>query len=80
MQYGNAVERLVALEIANDTRLARLYEHVGRKSNPDFLGRGLFQGLKFDITTPRQVHAHLNRPGYGQDLIIIIYERPAAFP
>lgn len=46
----------------------------------DFIGRGLLRGQNFDITTPGQVGAHLARPGYGQGLRVITYERPAGFP
>jgi len=78
--YGNAIERLVAREIEADPVLDGLYRHVGGPNNPDFVGRALFQGMDFDITTPGQAAAHLARPGYGAGLNIITYQRPAAFP
>jgi RHS repeat-associated protein len=79
-QYGNALERLVAREIKSDPMLSSLYRHVGGPSNPDFIGRGLLNGMNFDITTPGQAAAHLARPGYGKGLNIITYERPPGFP
>jgi hypothetical protein len=80
MQYGNAVERLAAREIARDPQgLGILFEHNLTGRGPDFFGRGTFQGQIYDITTPGQVPAHLARP-YGQGLNTIIYRRPAGFP
>jgi len=67
MQYGNAVERLVANRIKADPTLSSMFKHVGGPNNPDFIGQGAFQGMKFDITTPAQEAAHLARPGYGSD-------------
>ena len=80
LQYGNAVERLTAREISQSSELSRLFQHVGGPNNPDFIGRGIFSGQNFDITTPLQIEAHLARPGYGQGLRVITYERPPGFP
>jgi len=79
MQYGRAVEKLVAREINADPRgLGTLFEH-NRGAGPDFFGRSHLEGKIYDITTPGQVPAHLARP-YGQGLNTIIYQRPAGFP
>lgn len=72
MAYGNAVERLVAQDVAASPQLNLMFRHVGGPSNPDFVGFG----LNFDITTPGQVAAHLARPGYGSGLNVITYQRP----
>lgn len=80
LQYGNALERLVANEIIADPKLDALFEHVGGKGKSDFIGRGLFRGQNFDITTVGQIEAHLFRSGYGEGLIIIIYVRPPTVP
>jgi hypothetical protein len=77
MQYGNAVERLVAREIRNDPLLRTLFEHT-RGPGPDFRGIGQLQGETFDITTSGQIGAHLARP-YGQGLKVITYQRPFGF-
>jgi hypothetical protein len=77
-QYGNALERLVAREIRDDSLLQSIFRH-NTGNGPDFFGQGTLQGQIFDITTPRQVRAHLARP-YGQGLNIITYERPAGVP
>jgi hypothetical protein len=79
MQYGNALERMVAERVQESRILGRLYEHVGGPSKPDFIGRGIFKGLNLDITTPGSVRAHLARPGYGAGLLISKYQRPAGF-
>ena len=79
-QYGNAVERLVAIEIEADPMLDSLYTHIGGANKPDFIGKGIFGGMNFDITTPRQIDAHLARPNYGPGLKIITYDRPPNFP
>jgi RHS repeat-associated protein len=78
MQYGNAVERLVAQNIGRDSLLRSIFEH-NRGPGPDFYGRGHLQGQIFDITTPAQVQAHLARP-YGKNLQTITYQRPVGFP
>ncbi|HJQ38909.1 MAG TPA: RHS repeat-associated core domain-containing protein [Thermoanaerobaculia bacterium] len=76
-QYGNAVERLVTLHIESDPVLREVFEHVGGPKNPDFTGFG----RNFDITTQTrtQLLRHMRRPGYGQNLIVVTYERPATF-
>jgi len=57
---------------------ASSFHYVGGPSNPDFVGRSLLRGMTFDITTPRQITAHLLRP-YGPGLNIITYSRPPWF-
>jgi hypothetical protein len=76
MQYGNALERLVAREIQASPEYRSILEHVGGPNNPDFISTS---GLNFDITTPGQVAAHLARPGYGTGLNVITYQRPVGF-
>ena len=80
MQYGNAVERMTAQQLRETPLISRLFQHVGGPSNPDFIGRGLFSGLNFDITTnsARSITNHLSR-GYGRGLIIATYSRPIGF-
>ncbi len=79
MQYGNALERLVAERIENSFWLRRKFKYVGGKGKPDFVGAGRYKDLKFDITTPGQIPRHLRRP-YGDGLIIAPYDRPGWFP
>jgi hypothetical protein len=78
MQYGNALERLVGREIRSDPLLDSIFQW-NRGRGPDFMGRGLLQGQTYDITTPRQVGAHLARP-YGQGLNVITYQRASGVP
>lgn len=78
MQYGNTVERLVARDIRRSPFLRHLYQHVGGPNNPDFVGRTIFRGINYDITTAAQIAAHLNRP-YGPGLQIVTYTRPPGF-
>lgn len=77
MQYGNAVERIVGDRIKNSI-LKYVFKYLGGKNVPDFVGKSIFTGLQFDITTPGSVGAHLSRP-YGQNLIFLLYERPINF-
>jgi hypothetical protein len=81
-QYGNAVERLVAGQVRASPLLTRLYQHVSRPgaSTPDFVGKGVFSGLNFDVTvnTARQIANHLGR-WYGPGLVIATYNRPPGF-
>jgi hypothetical protein len=79
--YGKVVERLTALEVQGSTLHSRLFEYVSGPYQPDFIGRpGSFaEGMNFDITTPRQISAHLVRPGYGLGLNVVTYDRPRTF-
>jgi hypothetical protein len=79
MQYGNALERLVAKSVEEDNLLKTLFKHTGGPNSEDFQGIGQFVGLKLDITTAGQAAAHRARP-YGATLTIITYERPPGFP
>jgi RHS repeat-associated protein len=76
-QYGNAVERLVARAINRDPALRQVFDRVGGPNRPDFTAFG----RNFDITTETraQVLRHMKRPRYGDDLIVVTYERPATF-
>jgi RHS repeat-associated protein len=73
--YGNAVQRLVNQQIANNPSYQTILEPIGGANQPDYIGVGSAAGMNFDITTPGQVDAHLARPGYGQGLNIITYQR-----
>jgi hypothetical protein len=72
--YGNAVERLSNQAILADPQLDARFAHVGGANRPDFIGRGEYRGLNFDITTVADVQNHLNRPGYGRGLQVAAYE------
>lgn len=78
LQYGNAIERMFAQQIRETPVISNLYKHVGGPNNPDFVGRSIFSGLQFDITTPGSINSHLSRP-YGQGLILLLYSRPTNF-
>ena len=80
MLYGRAVERTVAMEIEESCILGSLFNYTGSRPGPDFVGKSLFGGLSFDITTntPRAIAGHLGRP-YGQGLILLLYTRPPNF-
>lgn len=80
LEYGNAVEEMVARQIGRNPLLSSLFEHIGGPNTPDFIGRGIFTGLRFDITTDttRSIVSHLSR-AYGQGLIITTYSRPIGF-
>lgn len=78
-QFGNAVEAMVAEEIAGSPLHSRIFYHLGGRGRPDFIGVGPhYEGMMFDITTFRGVATHTARP---QDYIydgtaIIPYRRP----
>ena len=42
MNYGHAVEEMVARDIRFSNIDNLLFKHVGGRSNPDFVGRGSF--------------------------------------
>jgi hypothetical protein len=73
--YGNAIQRLVNRQIGNSDFYSSIFDVVGGPNNPDYVGIGPAEGMNFDITTPGQVGSHLARPGYGQGLNVITYQR-----
>lgn len=79
LEYGNAVERMVGRTIENSP-LKYLFKHIGGPNAPDFIGRSIFSGLQFDVTTntTRSISSHLSR-SYGNGLVLLFYERPAYF-
>ncbi len=81
LEYGRAVENLVARDIRKSPILSYLYEYTGRRpSSPDFVGQHLFSGLNFEITTNTSatILEHQLRP-YGPGLIFSTYVRPDYF-
>jgi hypothetical protein len=80
MQYGNAVERMVARQIEESPLLLYTLKHVGGPNNPDFVGKGIFDGLNLYITTntSQSITSHQLRP-YGPGLLISTYSRPIGF-
>jgi hypothetical protein len=80
MQYGNAVERLVAEAMDDDlgNQIVQYTGGPGGGSMPDFVGVGPAQGQMFDITTPGQVASKAGK-WYGPNLITPTYVRPPGF-
>ncbi len=79
LEYGNAVERMVASSIEKSP-LKFLFQSIGGPGSPDFIGKAAFKGLQFDITTnnPHSILAHIKRP-YGNKVILILYTRESQF-
>lgn len=77
MAYGNAVERMVARDVAKSPVLRQIFRAVSKpgKLGPDFEGLGPASGQIFDITTPGSMAAHLGR-SYGPLLRVVTYVRP----
>ncbi len=50
MHNGNLFEGMAAQLFGETPLLSRLFQYVGGTNNPDFVGRGLFNGLSIDIT------------------------------
>jgi RHS repeat-associated protein len=80
LQYGNALERMVADTIANDRLYSSYYLPLGGPRKPDFAGLGPVAGVNYDITTDtlQSLYGHLSRP-YGEGLIFGTYSRPPDF-
>jgi RHS repeat-associated protein len=80
MQYGNAMEGLVAQQVQASPELSQMFRHVGGPNRPDFVGRigSEAVGMTFDVTTTAAAAAHQARP-YGLGLQLITYERPETF-
>ena len=74
-QYGNAIERLVAREVANDPQLASVIRHIGGPNQPDFVAFG--QNYDLTTETATQVYGHMNRTRYGPGLGVVTYRRPS---
>ncbi len=80
MAFGNAIHRITTRSVGGNSIPSLFFDPVGGKGQPDFIGRGLFSGMNFDITTSTlcSVNEHLARP-YGSGLIIPTYSRPPWF-
>jgi RHS repeat-associated protein len=80
LNYGNALENMVASDIEQSALHTELFERVGGPNQPDFIGVGSAEGQSFDITTftYKSIVDHLNRP-YGTALDFIYYSRPSNF-
>jgi hypothetical protein len=77
--YGRVLERLVRDAVGKDTNLRTLIAYAGTANRPDFVGKGRYSGLNFDITTERQSLSHLARKRYGDGLLLLNYSRPREF-
>ena len=55
VQYGNAVERLVAQQVRANPQLRQMFRHVGGANNPEFVGRGFWSNMTYDI---KILHSH----------------------
>ena len=79
LEYGNAVERMVASSI-EESPLKFLFQSISGPGSPDVIGKAVFKGLQFDITTnnPHSILAHIKRP-YGNKVILILYTRASQF-
>ena len=77
MQFGNAVERMVARDIRRIPGLDQVLLPVGGAGRPDFVGLGLWHGATFDVTTFGQVPTKFpgGVPKYP-NLTVIPYLRP----
>jgi hypothetical protein len=75
LTYGKGMERLTAQVIDADPVMGPFFKHLGGASQPDWAGRRVLQGMKFELTTEKQVPAHMDRP-YSEGLNIATYERP----
>lgn len=78
MQFGNAVERMVARDVQRFPALRGVLDYAGGAGRPDFYGRGLWQGATFDITTFGQIPTKFpgGIPKYPV-LTVVPYARPA---
>ncbi|MBI9052145.1 MAG: hypothetical protein JEZ00_22205 [Anaerolineaceae bacterium] len=77
VNFGTAVENLTAERVSKNQLLDKLFTHVGGPNNPDFVGRGIFSGLNFEVTTSNAntIARHLPRP-YVTKNNIIKYDMP----
>jgi hypothetical protein len=71
--FGTALERMQARSLQIDPRTAPFFQYLAGKNNPDFVGRGLLQGLFFDVTTEARAAKHYLRP-YGENLVVHSYK------
>ena len=76
MNYGKAVERFTASEIANNPFSNSLFKPIGGPNSPDFIGlpNTAADSFQFDITTYNGIGSHMAR-SYGPDTYIIPYQR-----
>jgi hypothetical protein len=78
--YGKALENMVAARVRNSRVLSSKFRRVGNADNPDFVGRGIFSGINYDIfsNNARQIASHGAR-WYGPGLQSARYFRPGNF-
>jgi RHS repeat-associated protein len=79
--FGTALEKAVAQGVQKSPTLSQALEWVGTKAGnvagrgrPDFIGKGLLEGLKVDITTAAGAAKHYAR-SYGEKMLVITYAR-----
>jgi RHS repeat-associated protein len=84
--YGQAIEKLARQGIESNALLRESLQYIGNKSGfvaklagtpggrPDFVGKGLIQGLLVDITTKADAAKHHLR-SYGEKMLVLTYQR-----
>jgi len=77
MQFGHAVHLMVAQSVEDTPVLRLLLSKYSPSLGPDFVGRGVLGGMKFDITTVAGPADHFT--SYGNWLELATYVRPPGF-
>jgi len=81
--YGQAMERLLDRAIRSSSLLSKYFKHIGSKAGvavagsgrPDWMGKGLMQGVLVDLTTVAGRANHYARY-YGEKMLVLTYARP----
>lgn len=85
--YGQAMELALNRAIGRSPFLSQFFEHIGSRAGaavpralgrPDWMGRGVMQGMIVDLTTWAGRAAHYARP-YGHGMLTLGYERLLTF-
>ncbi|MFI1159285.1 SpvB/TcaC N-terminal domain-containing protein [Streptomyces sioyaensis] len=80
--FGQALERAVERGIRSNPLLSKFFTHIGNKAGvavkgpgrPDWMGRGIMQGIIVDLTTAAQAMKHYGRY-YGEKMLVLTYTR-----
>ncbi|MET9385993.1 SpvB/TcaC N-terminal domain-containing protein [Streptomyces sp. NPDC002928] len=80
--FGQAMERAVERAVRSNPLLSKFLVHIGNKAGvavrgpgrPDWMGRGILQGILVDLTTVAGAAKHYARY-YGEKMLVLTYTR-----
>ncbi|WP_238598402.1 phage tail protein [Saccharothrix sp. ALI-22-I] len=77
--FGKAMERVMAARIAASPKLSQYLSHIGTSGTPDWVGKDVIEGAKYDVTTDNEatIKKHEGRWWWDKKVdILISYKAP----